>query len=106
MLQIKTGSKVKGIQPELVLGLNLLSLIFISRNVDFVITELTGSKHMEGSLHYKGLAADIRSKHIEEGLKVSILNLGQQCLSSNYDFILEGKGTPNEHFHIEFDPKE
>jgi hypothetical protein len=34
-----------------------------------------------------------------------MLEICRHRLGSNYDMILELDGKPNEHFHLEYDPK-
>lgn len=66
------------------------------------ITSMRDSVHMEKSLHYSGLAADLRKWDINQGqaelyfnrLKTALFPLG-------YDVINE-----RDHFHIEYGRKE
>lgn len=107
MVSIKTGVKLKGLQPEILVGLQVMIDLLKKYGYDTVITEGTGGTHMPESLHYKGLALDLRSKHIVSNTdKKALLIDGKQLLGENYDLILEGTGTPTEHLHLEFDPKE
>lgn len=107
MLSIKFGAKICGLQPELLLGISIIKSVLDSYNVDTVITEVTGGKHMEGSLHYKGFGVDIRSKHIKSTkVKQNILLKCRETLGAEFDILLECEGAINEHFHIEFQPKE
>lgn len=90
----------------MLLGAAIIAKVFESHNIDFVITEGTGAKHMIGSFHYKGLAIDIRSHDIPtDSLKYVILQECIQALGSDFDMILENVGEDTEHFHAEFDPQ-
>jgi hypothetical protein len=105
-ISLKPGVKIDGLRPEIVLGLMCVKAVFDRYKYELVITEGTGGKHMVGSLHYKGLALDIRSKHISDAVtKAKILFDCQDALGENFDFILEGDTKVNEHFHLEFDPE-
>lgn len=105
-LSLKPGSGISGIKPEMVLGLMIVKSVFDAFSIDMIITEGTKGKHMANSLHYGGLAADIRSKHIATSkLKMSVLQKAQAALGDDFDFILESEGKINEHFHMEYQPK-
>ena len=105
-LFIKPSAKLKGLQPEILIGLRVLEDVLDKYGYDTVITEATGGSHMEESLHYKGLALDIRSKHIVlKDTKTKIMLEVKLALQDDYDFLLENPNSPNEHFHLEFDPK-
>ncbi len=106
MILLKFGAKIAGLKPEILLGLMIVNSVFEKYKVDLIITECTGGNHMENSLHYKGLAADIRSKHIQSRKdKNDILNDCRELLGANFDFIIEALDTANEHFHVEMDLK-
>lgn len=106
MFYIKPGAKIKGIQPEILIGLHIVEEVINSLGYDTTLTEATGGKHMPDSLHYKGLAVDIRSKDISlSTTKANVIKYAKSSLGDEFDFILEDEGAPNEHFHLEFDPK-
>ena len=65
-----------------------------------VITALTDGKHMEGSLHYKGQAADFRTNDISPAVAALIVKNTKEALGADYDVILEAS-----HGHLEHDPK-
>lgn len=107
MLSIKPGAKIEGLQPEMVLGLMIISSIFECYNYNCVLTEATGSQHMENSLHYKGLAVDLRTKHINNlATKIEIVHRCSEALGKDFDVVFEGQGQDNEHLHCEWQPKE
>jgi hypothetical protein len=61
---------------------------------------------MIGSLHYKGLAFDCRSKELPDlAAKERVLNTLRVVLGSDWEVLLEKPGGLNEHFHCEYDPK-
>ena len=64
------------------------------------------TKHAWTSLHYDGRALDFHSQSlgtVEQRRQAA--ELVNQRLGPDVDFILEGEGTPNEHFHGEVQPK-
>jgi hypothetical protein len=80
-------------------------VLFSAFGVDAVITSANDSTHKVGSLHYKDQARDFRSKHIAIARdKLNLLGYLKKALGPNYTVLLENSKTPNEHFHIEFDP--
>lgn len=97
---IKSGVRIYGIQPEVVLAL------FIARGVyeafgesdRCVITSVADGKHSRGSLHYVGCAVDLRLPHQQKG---AITNALKAALGTDFDVVLEGS-----HIHVEFQPKE
>ncbi len=106
MISIKPGAKIKGIQPEILLGLMVIHSVFEHFHYSCVVTEATGSVHMENSLHYKGYALDIRTNHISNlATKNEITRRCAETLGEDFDVILECQGQASEHLHVEFDPK-
>ena len=71
--------------------------------LNVTITAGTNGKHMQGSLHYKDRAIDVRSKNLTD--KKGFLSTVLLRLGSDYEGILEHEGLDNEHFHFEYDPK-
>lgn len=67
---------------------------------EIVVTSILDGVHSSKSLHYKGLAFDLRT-HIYTQYEISKLmgNL-RYMLGANYDVVLE-----KDHIHIEYDPK-
>lgn len=102
-MKIKAGAKVNGLKVEILLALVILEGIFKGFGVDVVITEGTGGIHRDNSLHYQGLAVDIRSKGLMSEVKQQILREAISSLGQGYDMLLEDEGTENEHFHVEYD---
>lgn len=106
MISIKNGAKLDGLRAEILLGFFIIAKVFSDHEYDITMTEATGGDHMKTSLHYKGLALDIRSKNIvSKAMKHQMLEECAMALGDNYDFIIEDEGQPNEHFHVEFDPQ-
>ena len=66
---------------------------------DVVITSGIDGTHRPNSLHYKGLALDLRTNHLTDGQRVEIMNDLRSLLGDDYDVVFEG-----DHFHLEYDP--
>jgi hypothetical protein len=56
------------------------------------------------TLHGKGLAHDFRSHDIPRDRLDDVLACIKKRLGPDYDVLLEGRGTSNEHIHCEFQP--
>jgi hypothetical protein len=71
-----------------------------------VITSGNDGKHMKGSKHYTYAALDFRTKNFPDlESKRAFVRALQAELGPDYDVLLEGLGTANEHIHAEWDPK-
>lgn len=103
MIDLKDGVDIRGIRPELVLGLLIVTDTFRELGVTCTLTAIRDGKHMDGSLHYQGAAADIRlaSRYTRtESTDRKLLDALRPRLGKQFDFLLE-----TDHFHLEFDPK-
>lgn len=104
-MKLKHSVKINCIQPEVLVGHMIVDSVMSKHGVEAIWTSVNDSKHGKNSLHPEGLAIDYRSKHIDiPSLKRKILKECQEALGPNFDFILEGLGTDNEHYHLEYDP--
>ncbi len=101
MIQIKPKARVRGLQPEMILALTVASDVYSQYDVICVVTEGTGGKHSSGSLHYVGLAVDLRTRSIPPNLREPVAQQIRVALGEEYDVVLE-----SDHLHIEFQPKD
>ena len=99
---IKKGVKAKGLQPEINLAIEEAREVFRDLGVEMVITDL-GRRTNRASLHYEGLAVDLRTKHLTKPDRALAANRLRLALGPEYDVVLE---TDPPHLHVEFDPKE
>lgn len=107
MIVIKPGVVFKKLKPEIYGLFAYFDTLFKHYGVDAVITSANDGRHMKTSKHYEDLAIDLRSKHVDTvGHKLQIVELVRHELGGDYDVLLESMGRPNEHFHVEFDPKD
>lgn len=117
MIEFKDASvRPHDIVPELVLALVVVDQVLATNGVNTVITSLNDGRHSETSLHYcrsgkhtdrKCRAADIRSKYpVLNGREGEIRDEIKRRLGAHYDVLIEAVGTDNEHFHVEYDPKD
>lgn len=95
-----------GVKPRLLLLTAAVANVAQGLPHDVVITSGTDGKHKKGSKHYTEEALDIRSKNFpsrrakQEFISAVLLRLGP-----GYEMFLEQEGKPQEHFHLEWDPR-
>lgn len=97
------------LRPELARLIPLIDCCYSAFGVLAICTATTGGHHMTGSLHYKGLALDLRVKHLGDIPRQSSLH---SCLKRNiqqvypglYDVLLEDPGGVHAHIHCEASP--
>lgn len=106
-LEFKAGVDFSGLAPELVRGIWIAEAVFAEEKLPCVVTSCRDGKHMVGTLHAKGRAADLRSWHIPRDRIAAVLDkLRARLVPLGFDVILEKLNRAGEHFHIEHDPKE
>ena len=105
MLTLKKGVTLKGITPEMAVGVVLIAGVFTQLAVEGCITSVGDGVHMTNSKHYKGNAVDLRSKTLADpNLKATVVQTLRYTLGEQFDVILEQLGQANEHIHVEYDP--
>ena len=105
MIYIIEGVRFRELRPEIYNIFSSIDEVFKGHGLECTITSANDKTHMINSRHYRNLALDLRSHYIPKGYEQSIVNELQEVLGKDYDILLEGLNTPNEHIHLEFDPK-
>lgn len=112
MFYLKPEVKEEGVAREIWYGVGLVAgLKSILFQKALVVTALTDGEHMEGSLHPKGLAADLRTKDLSPLEAQQLMRWTKQLLEPlGFDVVWEGGAgatpwTTGAHIHIEFQPK-
>ena len=102
MLAIKEGVSLSGLRPEMLVALQVADGVYSQHDVECVVTSGTDSKHGNGSLHYVGLAVDLRIRDFasKNVTVVSVVRQLKNLLGKQYDVVQE-----RTHIHIEFQPK-
>lgn len=105
-MRFKTGVNIQGIRPELLLALFVADEVYKEFGVKegVTVTSVMDGKHSEASLHYEGLAADLR---ISPTLRADDWELVAGALHARlhpvgFDVVIE---TSQPHIHLEYDPK-
>lgn len=97
-MKIKPGVDLRGIQPEMAIAAVIAERVYAAQGAELMITSGVEGKHMAGSLHYKGMALDLRLPPAAK-IPATVLAL-RGSLAEQFDVVLEV-----DHIHVEFDPK-
>lgn len=103
---IKAGVDLRGLHPVWGIAYPIIAGVFARHGHECVITSANDSTHGPNSLHYKGKALDFRTKHVVMMDKKNMILEIKARLGAQFDVVFESEGLPNEHLHIEHDPKE
>ena len=99
---LKIGVDLRGLQPQMVLAYVIACTIWQERaGVPCVITSASDSVHGPNSLHYKGMALDLRTNSLRSEQVGPIHTALVAALGPQFDVVLEP-----DHIHCEYDPKE
>ena len=105
-MKLKPGVKLKDLSPQMVLGALIVLEVYRRFGVECVITSANDSKHSEKSHHYKGNALDFRAhQDALNGREQELRDEVKASLGEDFDVVMEAVGTPNEHLHLEYDPR-
>ena len=107
MIKFKHDVDITGIQKECIQGMCLVARIFDDvYQRDLVVTSVVDGKHREGSLHYQGLAFDVRTwttnrsgVQMSSEDKTKLASLIALELGDDWDVVIE-----STHIHCEYDP--
>jgi hypothetical protein len=99
MIYFKSGVYAAKLRGPVVTAINIAHDCMKDLAHDLTITSLADGRHMPGSLHYKDLAIDIRTRLLTEGEKQDLATMLKARLGSYYDVVVH-----STHIHIEYDP--
>lgn len=99
-MKINKGVNIQGIDFKLRPALMYAEDIWKSHGQELVITAGMEGEHSASSLHYYGLALDLRTNYFSlDTARIVCLELANK-LGRNFDVVLE-----KSHIHVEYDPK-
>lgn len=96
--------RVSDISPQLVFALWMIEATITNYSDrehvgdPFVVTSINDGRHMAGSKHYSGNAADIRIWYMRN--PSACCAAIRKVLGPDFDVVLE-----KDHIHLEYDPK-
>lgn len=99
MILFKEDVDITRFKPEALSGIQKCNEIFRKYGKPCVVTSGAEGKHGLHSHHYKGLAWDLRRRHVPEHEIGSVVAEIKRVLGPDYQVVLE----PN-HIHAEYDP--
>lgn len=97
-MKLKDGVKLEGVQWQMFKAAIVAEAVFAKYGSELVITSACDGKHSRNSLHYKGLALDLRTWHVS-GREQQVATELQRALGDEYDVVAE-----SDHIHLEWDP--
>lgn len=113
-MRLKEGVSLANIVPQIVFAAFVADECYKRRGLECVITSANDSKHSAHSLHHSKIgkytdgmcrAIDLRTHYVElNSFEIQLVNELKDRLGPDFDVVLEGVGTPQEHVHIEWDP--
>lgn len=99
-MRLKDASvKLEGVSWRMFDAAIKVEPIFRRLGAELIITSAKDGKHSAKSLHYEGLALDLRSRNVA-GAEKQVLAEMKTALGPDFDVVFEG-----DHFHIEYDPE-
>ena len=98
-MQIKAGVNIQGIDIKVRPILIIADKLWSTYGQELVITAGLDGTHSAGSLHYYGLAVDMRTRYFDKATKIKIALELRRRLGYNYDVVLH-----SSHIHAEYDP--
>jgi hypothetical protein len=111
-LQLKPEVKIDGVTNEVWYAVGVCEGIRLAFNLGSVtVTSMADGVHNPGSLHPKGLAADLRTHDLVPADREGVFAALKKALEpQGFDVVWEGgKGatpaTTGAHIHVEFQPK-
>jgi len=96
-MRIKKGASLQGLDIKMRPVLMAANRIWKKYGKDLVVTSGLDSAHSAGSLHYYGLAVDLRTRYFSHGKKIQVFNDLKIKLGNSYDVINE-----KTHIHVEW----
>ena len=99
-MKLKPGVSLTGLRPETLAGMQIADGVFRDLSETLTITSCTEGSHSRGSLHYVGLAFDVRIRDLRNTVSAVTRRL-YVALGDEFDVVTE-----SDHIHIEFQPKE
>jgi len=100
MKHLKDDVQPGPIKPVLLDALLRLAVLYHQYERALVITALGDGVHKPNSLHYRGYAADLRTRDIPAWQVPHLLDAIQHELGHDWDVLQEV-----DHLHVEYDPQ-
>lgn len=107
MIRIGPKARIYGVRSELAFANTVLLGILLKHNAVMIISHVIDGVHTRASIHYVGGAEDlVFASTLEMPVKQQIVDELKASVGQDFDVLFEEPGKPNEHIHIEHQPKE
>jgi hypothetical protein len=99
--------EIANLRPALWHALNVYDQLRQEHGVsgNTVITSGNDGRHSLTSLHNDNSAVDARSRDVPRGVMETIVEQMRKALGIDFDVLWEKRDQPNEHLHIEVQPR-
>ncbi len=100
-METKKGVSLRALRPEMWPALYAVDVSYKSQGYQPVVTSTDDGNHRPGSLHYVGLAADFRTRHMSpQAITAAVRHVTEMLadVSPRYQVLLE-----DDHLHVEYD---
>ena len=108
-MRYKPGTGIRDLTPQALLAIQVVERVCMNRlglGYEPTITSADDRKHGPRSKHPSGNAIDVRTKDmLREDAAIIFAELQRRLDGLGFDVLWEFRGEPQEHFHIEYDPK-
>jgi hypothetical protein len=105
MIELKTGVRILGLRPEMLLAVQVAESLWQAEGVTLVVTSAMDGVHSANSGHYRGCAVDFRTNTLAPGRVAAVVRALAAALGPDFFVLYEAEGTPNAHCHAEYRPQ-
>lgn len=109
MLRMQRNVNPKNMSEKILQGLAVVTNLFHNHGVDCIITSSIEGRHMRNTFGVNRGGAKISTEGISIQKKMLLFQGSNESLKSmdeNYTFTFVQKGSPDEHFYIQYVSKE
>lgn len=107
MIRIGPKARLHGMRPELHYANLVLFGILNKHGAVMTLTHGMDGVHSRASIHYAGGAEDlVFASTLDQTTKEEIFTELKASVGQDFDVLFEAPGLPNEHLHVEWQPKE
>ncbi|CAI8958993.1 hypothetical protein [Methylocaldum szegediense] len=96
---VKKGVVLHGLDAKMHTAIHKAGRIWMRHGKVLVVTSGLDGRHKKGSLHYAGLAVDLRSRYFAPSICKKVTHELQRSLGGEFQVIRE-----KHHIHVEYDP--
>ena len=101
-MSIKQGVDLRGLKPQMAIAYTIICAAYQRHGAQpCVITSASDGTHGPNSLHYQGLALDLRTKSVIPAMLSLIVRDLKRDLGDQFDVVEEP-----DHLHVEYDVKD